>query len=179
MAIDWNSVQENAGGNYKNFYADGDYTAKCDGIEIKEVGDKGSVIMKFHFEETNEAQYPTADHWLSFKNDNWRIWHNKCLMEVLGATEDNAKKAVEVCESKEGKANKMKAYESAFKKLTAKKPEVSIEVYTENSYARAEFKDRRVAMPHGDEPAKEDKGGDLLSMGEEASEDIDLSDMPF
>lgn len=179
MAIDWNSVQENAGGNYKNFYADGDYTVKCDGVEIKEVGDKGSVIMKFHFEETNEAQYPTADHWLSFKNDNWRIWHNKCLMEVLGATEDNAKKAVEVCESKEGKANKMKAYESAFKKLTAKKPEVGIEVYTEGNYARAEFKDRRVAMPHDNEPAKEDKGGDLLSMGEEASEDIDLSDMPF
>ena len=177
MSIDWNSVQESAGGNYKNFYADGEYTAKCDGVEIKEVGDKGSVIMKFHFEETNEAQYPTADHWLSFKNDNWRIWHNKCLMEVLGASEDAAKKAVETCESKDGKANKMKAYEQMYKKLTTKKPEVKVEVYTENGYARAEFLDRRVAMPHGNEPAKENN--DPLAGAEEVKDEIDLGDMPF
>ena len=79
MSIDWNSVQESAGGSYKNFYADGDYTVKCDGVEIKEVGTNGSVIMKFHFEEGKDGQYPTADHWLSFKNDAWRQWHNKCL----------------------------------------------------------------------------------------------------
>lgn len=169
MAIDWDTVQESAGGKYKNFYADGDYLAKCDGVEIKEVGDKGSVIMKFHFEETKEAQFPTADHWLSFKNDNWRIWHNKCLMVVLGATEDAAKKAVEMAESKAGKENIIKGYETMYKKLLAKKPEVKIEVYTDGEYARAEFKDKSVAMPHDNEPAKENKtattGGDDLLEG--------------
>ena len=176
MSINWYEVQESAGGNYKNFYADGDYTAKCDGVEIKEVGQNGSVIMKFHFEETKEAQYPTADHWLSFKNDNWRIWHNKCLMVALGATDDAAKKAVEMAESKGDKEAISKGYEAVYKKLLAKKPEVKIEVYTdEKGYARAEFKDRNVAMPHDNGPAKEEKGDDIIAQGES----VDLSDIPF
>lgn len=181
MALDWDNIQQNAGGDYKNYYADGDYTAKCDGVEIKEVGTNGSVIMKFHFEEGKDGQFPTADHWLSFKNDAWRQWHNKCLMQVLGATEDAAKKAVEMAESKDGKENIIKGYEACYKKLLAKKPEVKIEVYTElnesngKEYARAEFKDRNVAMPHGDAPQKENKGNDILSQGEE----VELADLPF
>ena len=179
MSINWDEVQQSAGGDFKNYYADGDYKAKCDGVEIKEVGQNGSIIMKFHFEETNEGQYPTADHWLSFKNDSWRQWHNKCLMEVLGASEDNAKKAVEMCESKNGKENISKAYETTYRKLLAKKPEVDIEVYTDNGYARAEFKDRRVAMPHDNEPAKKDPGTDIITESEDTSDEIDLSDVPF
>ena len=177
--LDWDSIQESAGGNYKNYAADGDFKAKCDGVEIKEVGDKGSVIMKFHFEETDKGKYPTADHWLSFKNDNWRKWHNKCLMVVLGATEDAAKKGVEMAESKSGKENIIKGYEACYKKLLSKKPEVDIEVYTENGYASAEFKDRSVAMPHGNEPAKENKEDDILADVENTSEEIDLSEVPF
>lgn len=176
MSINWDEVQENAGGNYKNFYADGDYTAKCDGVEIKEVGQNGSVIMKFHFEEDKDGQFPTADHWLSFKNDNWRVWHNKCLMVALGATDDAAKKAVEMAEGKSGKENIIKGYEACYKKLLAKKPEVKIEVYTdEKGYARAEFKDRTVAMPHDNGPAKEDNGDDVISQGEP----VDLGELPF
>ena len=179
MSINWEDVQEKAGGNIKNYYADGDYTVKCDGVEIKEVGSNGSVIMKFHFEETNEGKFPTADHWLSFKNDSWRQWHNKCLMEVLGASEENAKKAVEMAESKSGKENIIKGYETCYKKLLAKKPEVKIEVFTEDGYANAEFKDRRVAMPHGDEPQKENKGDDVLAGAEEVKDEADLSELPF
>lgn len=179
MALDWDSIQENAGGSFKNYYADGKYTAKCDGVEIKEVGSNGSVIMKFHFEETDEAQFPTADHWLSFKNDAWRQWHNKCLMVVLGATEDGAKKAVEMAESKSGKDNIIKGYEACYKKLLAKKPEVEIEVYTENDYARAEFMDRTVAMPHGDKPAKESKDEAPLAGAEDASGEISMDELPF
>lgn len=175
MSINWDDVQSKAGGDYKNYYSDGKYTAKCDGVEIKEVGQNGSVIMKFHFEEGKDGQYPTADHWLSFKNDAWRQWHNKCLMQVFGATEDAAKKAVEMAESKDGKDNIVKGYEACYKKLLAKKPEVEIEVYTENNYARAEFMDRSVAMPHGDEKQSEPKGDNILEQGEE----IDLSEMPF
>lgn len=173
--IDWNNVQEKAGGKFKKYFADGPYKAKCDGVEIKEVGDKGSIIMKFHFEETEEGQYPTADHWLSFKNDAWRQWHNKCLMVALGASEDAAKKAVETAESKNGKDNIVKAYGQMYERLLAKKPEVDIEVYTENGYARAEFQDRTVAMPHGDEPQKEKSADDIIEQGEE----IDPGDIPF
>lgn len=182
--LDWDNIQQNAGGDYKNYYADGDYTVKCDGVEIKEVGTNGSVIMKFHFEEGKDGQYPTADHWLSFKNDAWRQWHNKCLMVMFGASEDAAKKAVEMAESKDGKENIIKGYEACYKKLLAKKPEVKIEVYTEpnpnngKEYARAEFKDRNVAMPHGDDQNKKsDDTADIISQGEE----VDLSDanLPF
>lgn len=178
MAIDWAKAEEEAGGNFKPYAGDGTYIVKCNDIEIKEVGDKGSIIMKFKFEESDDAVYPSADHWLSFKNDNWRYVHNARLMQVLGATEDGAKKAVEMAEGKNGKDNVVKAYESCYKRLIAKKPEVEIEVYTEDNYARAEFTDRRVAMPHGNEPAKENTE-DALAGAEDISDEVDLDDVPF
>lgn len=173
---DWNALKSEMGGNFKNYAEDGKYDVKCTGIKIKEVGSNGSIIMKFEFEPT-DVQFPTADHWLSFKNDNWRKWHNRCLMVVLGASEENAEKAVDMCENKSGKEAITKAYEQAYKKLLAKNPTVKIEVFTENNYARAEFLDRSVAMPHGNEPAKEAKGESIIEQGEE----IDLSEdqLPF
>ena len=175
---DWKALKDEMGGNFKTYAEDGDYKVKCDSIEVKEVGQNGSIIMKFGFEAT-DVQFPTADHWLTFKEgkENWRKWHNRCLMIVLGASEEAAEKAVDVCEGKSGKENIVKAYEQAYKKLVAKKPEVEIEVYTENDYARAEFKDRSVAMPHGNEPAKENKGDDVLAGAEEV--DLSDSDLPF
>ena len=80
-------------------------------------------------------------------------------------------------ESKEGKDNIIKGYEACYKKLLAKKPEVKIEVFTEmnpatgKEYARAEFKDRNVAMPHDGEK-KEEPGDDIIAQGEE----VDLSE---
>lgn len=176
---DWKALKDEMGGNFKTYAEDGDYKVKCDSIEIKEVGQNGSIIMKFGFEAT-DVQFPTADHWLTFKEgkDNWRKWHNRCLMVVLGASEEAAEKAVDVCESKSGKENIVKAYEQAYKKLVAKKPEVDIEVYTENDYARAEFKDRSVAMPHGNEPKKteEDPLGGALEV---TAAEIADEDLPF
>ena len=177
MTIDWATAEEKVGGNFKAYMADGNYTAKCDGVEIKEVGQNGSVIMKFHFEDASNGQYPTADHWLSFKNDNWRYIHNKRLMQLFGASEDAAKKGVEMAESKAGKENIIKGYEACYKKLLAKKPEVEIEVFTENDYARAEFRDRSVAMPHSDEPQKEAKVENIIDDGETV--DLTDADLPF
>lgn len=175
---DWEALDNEMGGNYKNYAEDGKYKLKCNTIEIKEVGSNGSVIMKFGFEE-DDVKYPTADHWLTFKEgkDNWRKYHSRNLMMVLGASKENAQKAVDMCEGKSGKEAIMKAYEQAFGKLIAKKPEVGVEVFTENNYARAEFLDRSVAMPHGNEPAKENKNDNILEQGEE----LDLSEdsLPF
>ena len=176
---DWKALKDEMGGNFKTYAEDGDYKVKCDSIEIKEVGQNGSIIMKFGFEAT-DVQFPTADHWLTFKEgkDNWRKWHNRCLMIVLGASEEAAEKAVDVCEGKSGKENIVKAYEQAYKKLVAKKPEVEIEVYTENDYARAEFKDRSVNMNNGNKKEdKENKSDDVLAGAEEV--DLSDADLPF
>ena len=177
--INWDKIEEDYSPKFKEYFADGDYTAKCNDVEFKEVGTKGSIIAKFSFKEEDKGKFPTADHWCTFKEgkDGWRQHHMKCLMVVLGASEENARKAVEMCESKEGKENIVKAYESAFKKLLAKSPSVDIEVYTEGKYARAEFKDRSVAMPHDSEKQEESKSESIIEQGEP----VDLSDaeLPF
>ena len=178
--INWDEIEEKFAPKFKSYVDSGDYTVKCTDVEFKEVGQNGSIIAKFGFEETDDGKFPTADHWCTFKEgkDGWRQYHMKSLMVVLGASEDNAKKAVEVCESKSGKDNIVKAYEAAFKKLLAKKPEVEIEVYTENDYARAEFKDRSVNMNNGNKKEdKENKSDDVLAGAEEV--DLSDADLPF
>ena len=184
---DWDALESEMGGDFKDFADDGVYKALCNSVEIKEVGSNGNAIMKFGFEETDDVQYPTADHWLTFKEgkDNWRKYHSRNLMMVLGAPKDAAQKAVDMCEGKSGKDAIIKAYEQTFGKLVSKKPEVEIEVYTERNqnngkdYARAEFTDRSVAMPHDNEPAKENIIADPLVDAEDASEEISLGDLPF
>ena len=175
----WEELDKEMGGNFKNYATDGKYNVKCNGVEIKEVGSNGSVIMKFGFEE-GDVKYPTADHWLSFKNENFRKYHSRNLMMVLGAAKDAAQKAVDMCESKSGKDAIVKAYDQTFSKLTSKKPAVEIEVYTENGYARAEFTDRSVAMPHGEEPQKSSTEAPAEESPLEGAEEIDLGDsLPF
>lgn len=178
MSIDWNALEEENKGNFKDYAADGKYTVKCIGIEVKEVGTNGSVVQKFQFEETDVA-YPTADHWLSFKNDNWRQWHNKQLMVLLGASEENAKKAVEMCESKDGKDAIVKAYEDTYKKLLAKKPTVEIEVFTEGKYARADFTSNKVRMNRPDDDKKSAENNDTVPTVDEVSDEISVDDIPF
>lgn len=178
---DWNALENEMGGKYKKFYADGPYEAKCDNIEIKEVGQNGSLIMKFHLMDGEEGSFPTIDHWLTFKEgkDNFRKWHNRCLMMVLGATKDAAQKAVDVCETSGDKDKVTKAYEAAFKKLLAKKPTIKVEVYTdEKGYARAEFMDKSVAFSHGNEKQLEPKE-DMATSADETISEADLSGLPF
>ena len=175
--IDWGNIKNEMGGNsnYKVYAPVGKYKAKCIGVEFKEVGTNGSIIQKFEFED-GEYKYPTADHWLSFKNDHWRLWHNKCLMVVLGASEENAKKAVEVCESKNKKEDIVKSYEQAYSKLLSKKPEVEIEVYSDGKYSKTEFMDGRVAMPHENVEQKDD---DVAPTDIPDDDEITMDDIPF
>lgn len=176
MSINWDTIDKEMGGNYKEFAPDGKYTVECNDIEIKEVGTNGSIIMKFGFAE-GDYKYPTADHWLTFKEgkENFRRYHNRNLMMVLGATKENAQKAVELCESKSGKDAITNAYEQTFKKLLSKSPKVEIEVYTEGKYAKAEFTDRSVAFPRNTEVKPEKETEALLDDAEEISD----SDLPF
>lgn len=187
----WEDLDKEMGGNFKDFANDGVHKAKCNSVEIKEVGTNGNAIMKFGFEETDNIQYPTADHWLTFKEgkENWRKYHSRNLMMVLGATKDAAQKAVDMCEGKSGKDAIVKAYEQTFGKLVSKKPEVEIEVYTERNqsngkdYARAEFTDRSVAMPHGEENKSsadvQPDNSNPLAGAEDASNEIAIDELPF
>lgn len=175
--IDWDNVQQEAGGDFKQYANPGTYKVKCIGCEIKEVGTNGSIIQKFIFEE-DDVKYPTADHWLSFKNDNWRMWHQKCLMELLGAPEDKAKKTVEIAEAKGDKDFAVKAYQKAFDTLLAKKPSVDIEVYEDGKYSRSEFVDASVAMPHSN-TSSSSAVDEVLPGAEEVDGEVDLSNLPF
>lgn len=172
--IDWDAVAEESN-KFKDYAPDGKYKVKCVDVEIKEVGTNGSVIQKFIFEEDNKYQYPSADHWLSFKNDNFRLWHQKCLLELLGSPEDKAKAVIEKVEESGDKSKIMKNYEAAFKLLLKKNPEVEIEVWTDGKYARAEFTDSSVAMPK-DGGKKVEKAAEGMG-GEEI--DLSMEDLPF
>lgn len=173
--IDWDEIEEKYGNQFKDYAEDGTYKVKCDGVEVKDAGTNGNKIVKFHFEETDDFQFPTADHWLSVKNKGWRIKHMKDLFVALGSTEDKAKKCCELAESKDDFEYAAKAYAKGFETLLAKKPEIEIEVYTEGKYARAEFTNRTVAMRR-DSDKKEEPLAGAEEVGEE---EIDLSEMPF
>lgn len=177
MAIDWGNIENQYSSDYKDYAKPGIYKVKCDDVEIKQVGSNGNYIMKFHFAETGKLQYPTADHWLSKNNQNWRIYHTRMLYEALGAPEANAKKVCEMAESKDDYEFAVKAYTEGFNKLLAKEPEVEIEVFQDGKYMRSEFTDSSVAMPHDD--AIDRTGDMLLEQSEEVEEEIDFSSMPF
>lgn len=180
MSIDWDKVQEENGSQYKNYAKPGVYKVKCVDVDIHEVGSNGSVVQEFIFEEDDDYQYPKATHWLTFKEgkDGWRQWHNRQLMTVLGSSESTAEKAIEKIEALSGKEKIMKGYETAYKSLLKKSPEVEIEVYPDGDYTRAEFTDSRVAMPHDSAKSKstttEIVPGDITDDGE-----IDLGELPF
>ena len=167
MALDWNAIEEEYKGDYKDYAPNGVYKVKVDGVELKQVGTKGNYIVKFHFEETDDYKFPTADHWLVKDKQNWRAKHMKDLMVVLGSSEENAKKACEISESKDSFDYAIQGYEKAFTTLAKKKPEVEIEISQDGKYSRAEFTDRRVAM-------RNNKKEDVIAGGEEIVLDTEL-----
>lgn len=172
-SINWDSIEEEyKGGDFKEYAPEGKYTVKLKDVELKQAGNKGNYIVKFKFEETDQYQFPTADHWMSKDKTNWRIKHMKELLTVLSGNEDNAKKACELAESKGSFDYAVQGYERAFSTLAKKKPEVEIEVWQEGKYSRAEFTDRRVAMKRDDNPMAGAEEVDL-------SGDDGLGELPF
>lgn len=144
----WDELDAQYGQKYKDYAPAGEHEVTLTEVKIHEVGSKGSIAQDFIFSEDDKYAYPKATHWLSFKNDGWRKHHNKNLMVLLGATEDQAKKAVDACESKDGKDNIVKAYADAYKRLASKNPKVTIEVWKDGKYKVSEFVDGSVRMNH-------------------------------
>lgn len=176
MSIDWGKLESELGG-FKDYAPAGLYKAKLDSVEIHEVGSNGSVAQDFKFADNENYAFPKATHWLSFKNEGWRQLHNMKLMVVLGASEENAKKAVEACESKGDKENIIKAYQQAYERLAKKSPEVEIEVWQDGKYSRSDFTNGSVRMSRpGDDKPQKDDSTDILSGAEDvtAEENVDL-----
>lgn len=174
MAVDWDAIEQKYN-NFKEYAKPGVYDVKVEKCEFKTVS-TGSIAQEFYFVE-DDAKYPKATHWLSFNNDNWRAWHNRKLMELLGLTEEQAKKSVEMCEGKSGKENITKAYDQVYKKLLAKKPAVKIEVYQDGKYTNADFIDGSVRMNKPEKAVAKTPSEEILESGEDVSDDI--SDLPF
>lgn len=181
--IDWDKIDEENGGNFKDYAPAGIYKVKVADVDFKIVGENGSIAQDFFFEETDEYQFPKATHWLSTKNVGWRQYHNRNLMMLLGAPKDAAQKAVEACEAKaDSKANLMNAYKATYDRLIAKAPEVEIEVWQDGKYSRGEFTSRSVRMsfPDDEKPAKKDATDDILADAEEVTLDQnDSLELPF
>lgn len=173
--IDWDSIDSDYSSNFKPYAEEGTYEAKLDSVTQKVAG-TGTIFFEFNFEEGEDVQYPKVSR-AFFKDEkkNFRIHHYKEIMKVLGASEDNARKAVEVCEGKANREAIADAYTQTFNKLAQKHPIVKIEVGTEvnqgKEYARGEFKDP--AVHFGNNKKAETKAEDVLPSDDEIS-DLDI-----
>lgn len=136
MSIDWDAVEKETGGNYKNYAPEGRHNVTLDGVEVHEVGSKGNYAVDLHFEETDTMQYQKATYWISKDKRNWRIKSMKDLITVLSGNEENAKKVCEMAESKGSFDYAVAGYEKALKTLAAKKIKTEIEVYFSGMYSQ-------------------------------------------
>jgi hypothetical protein len=159
---------------FKDYAGEGNYKVKCIGAEVIDAGKNGNKLVKFYFEDTDQYQFPTADHWISKNNFNWRIKHMKDLLVFLGSTEEKAKKVCEAAESKDFEYAG-KAYGKAFELLLAKEPEVELRVVKNGKFSVADFADRSV----GRDLDKEIGRSVIAEATPVKEEDIDLSDLPF
>ena len=176
--IDWDKVESDNMGNYKDYAPEGNHKTKVEGVELREAS-TGTKGIRFILADNKEYAFPKygAIAWLSTKNDSWRQHHMKELFVVLGFTEEQARKAVEQCEDKEDMA---KAYLSMFEKALPKSKEVEVSVYRvheDDQYTTWDFTSKKVRMgyPEKEEEKKED---DILAGAVELKEE-DALDMPF
>lgn len=183
--IDWDTVESENKSGFKPYADAGVYDAKLAKVEQKTAG-TGTIFFEFFFEEDDDVQYPKVSRAL-FKDEkmSFRQHHYKEIMRVLGASEDNARKAVEVCEGKANREAIADAYTQTFDKLAQKHPKVKIEVTYEangdKTYARGEFADPSIHFSNNKKTTVAKKSEDVLPDDGEISEDgdIDLDSIPF
>lgn len=179
--IDWDDVDSSYEKQYKDYAPEGTFKVKCSDVEARKVSN-GAYVLDFIFDEDDNYQYPKAGCYITNKEEKakWRWHYIKELFVVLGAPEAKAKEVVERAESKGDYEFAIQAYEGAFKRWLAKKPEVEINVYFSghtsakgNPINNAEFTDPRVRLKRQEQKVQEAVGG-----GEVIPQADDL-DMPF
>ena len=179
-SIDWDKVEEDNKGNYKDYAPEGVYKTKIKEVILKEAS-TGSKGVEFRLADNKDWAFPKygAVAWVSTKNDSWRIHHMKELFVVLGFTEEQARKAVEQCEAKEDKL--AEAYYDMFKKALPKAKEVEIEVFYKNDddeYTTWDFTSNKVRMNRPEKDKKSEKKEDVLADAVELTTE-ETTDLPF
>ena len=88
-AIDWDKVEEDNKGNYKDYAPCGVHTTKVEKVVLKEAS-TGSKGIEFRLADNKDWAFPKygAVAWVSTKNESWRRHHMKELFVVLGFTEE-------------------------------------------------------------------------------------------
>lgn len=179
--IDWNKIEEENKSDFKPYADDGTYEVELDSVTQKTAG-TGTIFFEFNFKEDEDVQYPKVSRSL-FKDEkmSFRIHHYKEIMKVLGANEDKARKAVEVCEGKPNREAIADAYTETFNRLAQKHPTVKIEVSRDlgsngKSYARSEFADPSIHFSNNN---KTSKSAEVLPTDSEVADDLDLDSIPF
>lgn len=174
--IDWDKIEEENKSDFKPYADDGTYEVELDNVTQKTAG-TGTIFFEFNFKE-DDVQYPKVSRSL-FKDEkmSFRIHHYKEIMKVLGASEDKARKAVEVCEGKSNREAIADAYTETFNRLAQKHPKVKIEVSRDlgsngKNYARGEFADPSIHFSNNN---KTSKPAEVLP----TEDDIDALDIPF
>ena len=101
MALDWEKIEEEnkeRNKKYKEYAPEGTYTTKLESVELV-TAKTGNTGIRFNLKETDEYKFPKYG--ASFYNTdkhNWRRYHMKEVFVAVGASEEQARKAVETCE---------------------------------------------------------------------------------
>lgn len=188
--LDWEAIEAEAtANNFKSYANNGEHTVKVASIEGK---DNGSGWFEMQFEET-EVKYPKLS--VAFFSDdkvNFRAHYYKEIMKLLGAGEDNARKAVDVCEGKSSRDEVFKTYVDVFSRLAKKHPQIKIEVRDQYDRNGQPVRSAQGTI-YGESVFTKDSGLQFKSKGTQASADVqsensdplagaeqvDLGDIPF
>lgn len=125
--LDWEEIEKEAMSNnqYLDYADNGEYKVKVDAVKGKT---NGNGWFEFTFVNT-DVQFPKMS--VAFFKDEkvkFRAHYYKEIMKLMGCTEEQARKAVDVCEGKDERELVFKAYADAFNKLASKHPAIDIEV---------------------------------------------------
>ena len=193
MSLDWDKIEsEAASKSFKQFANNGEHTVRVD--EVKQ-NNNGNGWFDMTFVES-EVKYPKLSFPLfSDEKKNFRAHYYKEIMKLLGVPEDAARKAVDTCENKSSRSEVHKAYAEAFSRLSKKHPQIKIEVrdqydrdgnpvmsengtvYGESVFAKdsgLQFKSRGAAST-----TTNSTSGDVFDGASDASNEVDLTDLPF
>lgn len=178
--MDWDSMEEEFKSNFKPYAADGKYDVVLDNV-TKKVASTGTIFFEFNFKDGEDEQYPKVSRAL-FADDKkkFRCYHYRNIMIVLGASKENAQKAVENCEKKANREAIADCYVQTFNRLAQKHPTVKLEVTTETNggkeYARGEFLDPSIHFSNN----KQQKQDTLPTEADLGGESVNLEDsIPF
>ena len=191
MGLNWDEIEAEAAENsFKQYAENGEHTVSVSAVEYKDNG-KGWFEMTF---EDSEVKYPKLS--IAFFGDDkvkFRAHYYKEVMKILGATEEQARKAVDTCEGKNSRADVGKTYTDMFSRLAKKHPKVKIEVRDQYDrdgkpvcsaqgtiYGESVFtKDSGLQFKSNGKQHNTNPTDSPLAGAEDASEEISMEDLPF